>query len=220
MNDALHPVARDRFGNAIDPGAGYARGAILASDTEEGMRLRHGLDVIRARVAQHGARSIGIFTGNRRDFRLREGDAALAEEWVGAALFSAELADAIRAHLQAPPEAGTALFNRGSAALVASVLALARGGRVLSVVPRGSRSHPSLRRGAVLAGAAFDEVEGVPQAVARPDLVAVTTVTSSLARLPEPDIAAAIALGRSMSVPVLLDDAYGARIRTVLHGGG
>ncbi len=210
---------RDRFGNAMDAGAGYARGAILASDTEEGMRLRHGMDVIRARVARHGARSIGIFTGNRRDFLLREGDAALAEEWVGAALFSAELADAIRAHLHAPPAAATGLFNRGSAALVASVLALARGGRVLSVVPRGSRSHPSLRRGAALAGAVFEEVQGVPEGAVRSDFVAITTVTSSLARLDEVEIATTIALGRAWGVPVLLDDAYGARLRTVLHGG-
>lgn len=217
-------TGHDRFGNAIDAAAGFARGAILASTTEDAMRMRQGLALIRARAEQHGAKSIGIFTGNRRDLLLREGDLDLAEEWIGPALFAAPLAAAIRAHLQAPPEAATAVFNRGSAALVASMIALAAGGRILSLVPAGSRSHPSLRRGAMLAGAGFEEaggIAGLPALLAGEgaSLLAVTTVTSSLARLPEADIAAAVAQGHAAGLPVLLDDAYGARIRTILHGG-
>jgi L-seryl-tRNA(Ser) seleniumtransferase len=214
-------TGRDRFGNPIDPAVGFARGAILASGTEDGLRLRHALDVIRARAESHGAGSIGIFTGNRRDLLLREGDLELAEEWIGPARFAPDLAAAIRAHLGAPAEAATAVFNRGSAALVASMLALANGGRVVSLVPAGSRSHPSLRRGAALAQAGFDEVAGLAALLLPPDtsLLVITTVTSSLARLCEADLAAAIAAGHARGVPVLLDDAYGARIRTILHGG-
>jgi len=211
--------ARDGFGHPLDAGVGYARGAILAGPTEEALRLRHGQAMIRARVARCGPRGIGIFTGNRRELLLGEGDLPVAEEWVGTALLADQLDAAIRAHLEAPPAAATALFNRGSAALVACTLALAPGGRVLSVVPREGRSHPSLRRGAALAGAGFTEVEGVPDGATPCDLLAVTTVTSSLARLPEAEIGAAIALGRRLGAPVLLDDAYGARLRTVLHGG-
>ncbi|MBX9752491.1 MAG: hypothetical protein K5Q68_23075 [Roseococcus sp.] len=214
-------MGRDRFGNALDPLVGFARGRVLASSTEDGLRLRHGLAVIRARAEAHGAASIGIFTGNRRDLLLREGDLELAEEWIGPARFAPELAAVIRTHLGAKPEAATALFNRGSAALVASMLALAAGGRVVSLVPAGSRSHPSLRRGAALAQAGFDEVAGLAELHLPSDasLLVITTVTSSLARLAEADIAAAIAAGHARGVPVLLDDAYGARIRTILHGG-
>ncbi len=212
---------QDRFGNPLDPLVGFARGAILASGTEDGLRLRHGLAVIRARAESHGAASIGIFTGNRRDLLLGEGDLELAEEWIGPARFAPDLAAAIRAHLAAPPEAATAVFNRGSAALVASMLALAPRGHVVSLVPAGSRSHPSLRRGAALAQAGFDEAAGLGALVLPPDasLLVITTVTSSLARLSEAEIAAAIAAGHAQGVPVLLDDAYGARIRTILHGG-
>jgi L-seryl-tRNA(Ser) seleniumtransferase len=110
------------------------------------------------------------------------------------------------------------VFNRGSAALVAAMIALAPGGRVVSLVPQGSRSHPSLRRGAALAGALFEEGSAMPP-LAGAALLAITTVTSSLARLPEEAITAAVAAGHAAGLPVLLDDAYGARIRTVLHGG-
>lgn len=214
----------DRFGHPIDPAAGFARGAILSSVTEDGRRLQQGIALIRARVLRLGRESVGIFTGNRRDFLLREADmAALAEEWIGPSLYGDALAAAIRSHLGAPPEAACFVFNRGSSALAASMLALAPQGRVVSLVPTTGRSHPSLRRGAVIAGADFEEAEGIsalPGLLASPaSVLVVTTVTSSLARLPEPEIAEAVALGHRAGVPVLLDDAYGARIRTVLHGG-
>ncbi|TCI00226.1 selenocysteine synthase [Roseococcus sp. SYP-B2431] len=214
----------DRFGNPIDPAAGFARGAILASATEDGRRQRQGVALIRERVLRLGMASVGIFTGNRRNFLLGEADiSTLAEEWIGPSLYGEALAAAIRAHLAAPPEAACFVFNRGSAALAASMLALAPQGRVVSVVPETGRSHPSLRRGAVIAGAGFEEIEGItalPALLATPaSVLVVTTVTSSLARLPEAGIAEAAALGRRAGLPVLLDDAYGARIRTVLHGG-
>lgn len=218
----------DRFGNPIDPAAGFARGTILASATEDGRRQRQGVALIRERVLRLGMESVGIFTGNRRDFLLREADIqTLAEEWIGPSLYGEALAEAIRAHLAAPPEAACFVFNRGSAALVASVLTLApqgsTQGRVISVVPVGSRSHPSLRRGAMIAGAGFEEIEGVSALPAlletAASVVAITTVTSSLARLPEAGIAEAVALAHRAGLPVLVDDAYGARIRTVLHGG-
>ncbi len=214
----------DRFGHPIDPAVGFARGAILSSVTEDGRRQRQGVALIRDRVLRLGMESVGIFTGNRRDFLLREADiATLAEEWIGPSLYGEALAEAIRAHLAAPPEAACFVFNRGSAALAASMLALAPQGRVISLVPVTGRSHPSLRRGAVIAGAGFEEAEGLaalPALLAMPASVLVlTTVTSSLARLPEAEIAEAVALGHRAGLPVLFDDAYGARIRTVLHGG-
>lgn len=214
----------DRFGNPIDPAAGFARGTILASAIEDSRRQQQGVALTRERVLRLGIESVGIFTGNRRDFLLPASDLiTLAEEWIGPSLYREALAAAIRAHLAAPPEAACFVFNRGSAALVASMLALAPQGRVISVVPAGSRSHPSLRRGAVIAGAGFEEVEGIaalPTLLATPaSVLALTTVTSSLARMPEADIAEAVALGHRAGVPVLVDDAYGARIRTVLHGG-
>lgn len=214
----------DRFGNPIDPAAGFARGTILASATEDGRRLQQGIALTRERVLRLGMESVGIFTGNRRDFLLREADIpTLAEEWIGPSLYGEALAAAIRAHLAAPPGAACFVFNRGSAALVASLLTLAPQGRVISVVPIGSRSHPSLRRGAMMAGAGFEEIEGItalPALLATAaSVVAITTVTSSLARMPEAEIAEAVTLAHRAGLTVLVDDAYGARIRTVLHGG-
>jgi hypothetical protein len=42
----------------------------------------------------------------------------LSAEWIGPALYAPELGDAVRLHLGAAPDAGVAVFNRGSAALL------------------------------------------------------------------------------------------------------
>lgn len=225
-----HPTATtaprsDRFGNAIDPVVGYARGRILSSSTDEALKLAQAKLLIRNRIARFGPRSIGIFTGNQRQFPLLSADLdLLSEEWVGAALFEPDLHAAIRAHLGGDARCGVAVFNRTSAGMVAAMLALAGDGTVVSFVPRGARSHTSAVRGAALAGARFietDDLATVEEALADPEvqLLLVTSVTSALAHLPTPAIEAAAALGRLAGVPVLLDDAYGARLRPALHGG-
>jgi L-seryl-tRNA(Ser) seleniumtransferase len=216
---------RDRFGNAIDPVVGYARGSILRSSVEEAQKLAHARHVIRERVGRAGPQSIGIFTGNQREFPLRPEDLLmLSEEWIGPALYEPELNDAVRLHLGAAPDAGVAVFNRGSAGIVAAMIALGAGGAIVSFVPTGVRSHASAVRGAALAGARFAEVntlDALSDALGADDvrLLLITTVTSSLASLAEADIRTAVGLARRAGMPVMLDDAYGARLRPALHGG-
>ncbi|MEO0504336.1 MAG: selenocysteine synthase, partial [Pseudomonadota bacterium] len=53
----------------------------------------------------------------------------------------------------------------------------------------------------------------------RPALVIVTTVTSALARLPDDQTRRAIDEGKAAGATVFMDEAYGARLRPVLHGG-
>src|SRR5699024_6316981 len=53
----------------------------------------------------------------------------------------------------------------------------------------------------------------------RPRLVIVTTVTSSLERLADPDIVAVVDAARARGARVLLDEAYGARLRPALYDG-
>ncbi|MEM1342310.1 MAG: aminotransferase class I/II-fold pyridoxal phosphate-dependent enzyme, partial [Pseudomonadota bacterium] len=109
------------------------------------------------------------------------------------------------------------------AGIVAAILALSDGKPVVSVVPSGDRSHASVIRGCRLAGVALFEVEGQGDIVAamqaRPALVIVTTVTSALARLPDDQTRRAIDSGKAAGATVFMDEAYGARLRPVLHGG-
>lgn len=216
-------VRRDMFGNAIDPVVGFARGSIIQSSIEEAKRLRHGQAVAARRVRAHGPRSIGVFTGNQRDFPVSPEDIATnCEEWVGPGLYAEELRAVAVAHLGGRDGDGCAVFNRTSAGIVATIAALAGGKPVLSVVPAGDRSHASVVRGSALAGVELREVPSDADwriQITDCRLVIVTTVTSALARLDDALAIAIVEEAHRAGALVFLDEAYGARLRPVLHGG-
>ncbi len=216
-------MGTDRFGNTLDASVGYARGRFLSSSAAEIRRLRHAQAVAAEVVKARGIDSIGIFTGNPRYFPLKPDDlSTYCEEWVGPGLFSNELTQAAIAHFGGGDT--VAVTNRTSAGIVAAVLALSDGRPVLSVVPGGDRSHASLVRGCRLAGVELVEIEGSADpapliAEHAPALLVITTVTSSLARLSDDETRRAIAAGHAAGATVFMDEAYGARLRPVLHGG-
>lgn len=216
-------VEKDRFGNQIDPGVGYARGAILTGSGAEIRRMRHAQGITADLVATGGIESIGIFTGNPRSFPLRPEDMDVyCDEWVGPGLFAGELAEAARDHFGGGET--VAVTNRTSAGIVAAILTLSAGRPVLSVVPDGDRSHASVVRGCRLAGVDLIEIPGSADAAEAlrahdPALLVLTTVTSTLARLPDDRSRSAIDAGKAAGATVFMDEAYGARMRPVLHQG-
>ncbi len=213
----------DRFGNPLDPSVGFARGRHLTGSAAEIRRLRHAQSVAAGVVGEKGIDAIGIFTGNPRYFPLKPEDLEVyCEEWVGPGLFASELTEAATAHFGGGET--VAVTNRTSAGIVAAMLALSDGCPVISVVPDGDRSHASVVRGCKLAGVALVELPGSTDPVLaieehHPALLVITTVTSTLARLPDDQTRRAITAGKSAGSTVFMDEAYGARLRPVLHGG-
>lgn len=219
------PATSDRYGNPIDPSVGYARGKLLASSTDEVRRQRHAQDQTAAIIRERGIESISIFTGNPRYFPLQPEDIAdLCEEWTGPGRFAEDLRQAAIRHLGGRDSDAAAVFNRTSAGLIASVLAHAGRRPVISIVPTNGRSHASVVRGSLLAGSPLVESQGHEDFGAaidthQPALVVITTVTSSLERMDDEVTLAAVRHAKERGATVLLDEAYGARLRPVLHGG-
>lgn len=218
-------MRQDRFGNPIDPIVGFARGTIIRSSIDEARRLRQGQSVAAARVRAKGAESIGVFTGNPRDFPLRPADlATLCEEWVGPGLFAEDLRRAAVEHMGGQADDGVAVFNRTSAGIIATIVAHASGRPIVSIVPAGGRSHASVIRGAYIARVELKEVaadrdwRNVLKSAA-PGLSVITTVTSSLESMDDKTISDAVQECRSIGAISFVDDAYGARLRPVLQGG-
>lgn len=229
MNPSLSGSATsgkyDAFGNLVDSQTGYARGKILSSSVAEIRRLKHAHELVAAWIMDHGPESIANFTGNQRDFPLRSEDlSTIAEEWVGPSLIQENLHRAAIQHLGGQPDDGVAVLNRTSAGIVAAINVHAPNATVVSVVPKSARSHASVIRGCYLARAEFVEVaedaDWIQQIVdCRPLLVVVTTISSNLERMEDDTIAAVVRHAQAEGAVVLLDEAYGARLRTVLHGG-
>ncbi|RCW66134.1 aminotransferase class I/II-fold pyridoxal phosphate-dependent enzyme [Pseudorhodoferax soli] len=215
----------DRFGNPIDASVGYARGDIIRSSVQEAMRLRQGQRLATARVLAKGPESIAVFTGNQRDFPIRPDDlAGLCEEWVGPGIIANELNAVAIEHMGGRSGDQVAVFNRTSAGIIATIAGLSDGRPVVSFVPRGGRSHASVIRGCGICGSKLIEIDNLQDlhsAVGKSEtaLVVITTVTSSLESLDAHDIERAVEVAQRSGAIAFLDDAYGARIRPVLHGG-
>jgi L-seryl-tRNA(Ser) seleniumtransferase len=217
--------ATDSLGNPLDPIVGFARGHIIRSSVDEARRLRQGQRVAAERVRRLGPASIGVFTGNQRDFPLRPEDlGTYCEEWVGPGLFAEDLRRVAIEHMGGEATDGVAAVNRTSAGIVAAIAALADGKPVVSVVPPGGRSHASVIRGCGVARADLVEVQGDKDwsgaiETHAPALVVVTTVTSSLEFLADTVAMDVAAVARARGAAVFFDEAYGARMRPVLRGG-
>ncbi len=215
----------DAFGNPVDPVVGFARGTIIKSSTEEALRLKNGQKVAAERVRRLGPESIGIFTGNQRDFPIKVEDLNTnCEEWVGPGLYAEELRQIGIRHMGGRPDDGVAVFNRSSAGIIAVIAALSVGRPVVSVVPPRGRSHASVIRGSAIAGVTLTEVQGdldwkAPIVDHKPALVIITTVTSSLEFLDDATAMKVAEFAKAQGATVFLDEAYGARMRPVLKGG-
>ena len=229
VREIAQPVAaatpeRDRFGNAIDRSVGYARGTILSDSYAETLRNSQGMERLRVRVKQLGPDSVHDFTGSPCEFPVKPDDLSVeARESIGPALFGPRLRQLALRHMGGREDDEAAVFNRTSAGIIATEMALcSEGDTIISVVP-GALSHPSIRRGAAIARAALVEVSNLDeleQALAETTgpLVIVTGVTSEQIVMPEETFLDALRIAKRADRKVLVDDAYGARIRTVLFG--
>ncbi len=212
----------DRFGNPIDPSVGYARGKILSSSLAEAKRREHAMEIIRIRAAKQGKSSFYNLTGLHRGYPVPSSKIKWGEEWIGPAFYWDELVRLAKEHFGGGGEHDVAVFNRCSAGIIATCLALAKPqSTVLSVVP-GKRSHPSIGRGARLANARLKQantISAVEVCISADDvsLVVITGVSSELEVIAQDFLLEVIRLAKAKDVPVFLDDAYGTRLRPIIY---
>lgn len=99
-------------------------------------------------------------------------------------------------------------------------MALVKPGNILVSFAPDKKAHPSVSRGAKLAGAKLYEVDTIEELKNVPEsssaVCVVTGVTSELLLLDQELFVEAIKMAKLMNMIVIVDDAYGARIRTIL----
>ncbi len=214
----------DRFGNVIDPVAGYAPGLILSDSLAHIRRRRHALTVLSSTLSARGWDGIYNFTGHSRQYVLAEAGLSPsdAEEWVGQSVFERELRTRALTHMGGDDTMSTGTFNRSSACIVATALALAQPGEVIASIAPGRRSHTSIHQAAQLCGARLIEFD--------PDdphdwvewqdcpLVMITRVTSEIDVIPETRVASIVSKAKKAGKLTFIDDAYGAQLAPVVLG--
>lgn len=216
---------RDSFNNIIDPEVDYARGKILGSSFDEKRKYQNAVKVIAKRIKSAGEDSFYIFTGNIRNNALQQGDLGLmSEEWVGQAIYQEELRLAAIKHVSGNPLTDdAAVFNRTSAANVATALALGGEGKTMISAAPQCKHHPSVKRGAALSRSdlvCIDGADKLRELEVSPDkaFCLITSVTSELLYFNEEEMNGLISAAKEKGLAVIVDDAYGARMRPIVFG--
>lgn len=189
---------------------------LICSSVDEVKRRESALKFISTHIAQGGRENLFDLSGLAGGFPLKHSDLDLLETYAGHALFSESLQKEGIQHLGGEK---VLAFNRTSSAILATILALVKPGEeVIHYLPK-LPSHPSIPRSAKLQGASYSEYDNIDEFKLgdKTSLVVITGSTMDHQIIPVSDFKQIIEIAHDSNVPVLVDDASGARLRTVIY---
>lgn len=188
---------------------------IVNNSLDEVKKRESALKIIREIINDGGRDSLYDVTGLSGGFIASEEDLNLLETYVGPAIFEEELQIIGKEHL-----GGEKVFavNRTSSGILASILALVEEGSHVSHFLAEFPAHPSIPRSCKIVGASYDEfidIEkfNIPE---NTSLVVVTGSTMDHKVIDEELFKEVIVMAHERDIPVLVDDASGARLRTAV----
>jgi L-seryl-tRNA(Ser) seleniumtransferase len=179
-------------------------------------KRENSLRIINSILKKYGREDFYDLTGLAGGLNLEEGDMDLLETYAGPALFEEMLQDAGKRHLGGEK---IIAFNRTTAGILATILALVKkGDEVVHYLPE-LPSHPSIPRSLELVGASNVEYDNINDFKIHDNtsLVIITGSTMDHHVIREDELTRIITTSKSKDIPVFIDDASGARLRTVIY---
>lgn len=188
---------------------------LIKSSVYEVKKRENSLRIINFILKKYGREDFYDLTGLAGGFNLENEDMDLLETYAGPALFEEMLQDAGKRHLGGEK---VIAFNRTTAGIMATILALVKDGdEVVHYLPE-LPSHPSIPRSLELVGASNVEYNNINDFKIHDNtsLVIVTGSTMDHQVIRENELTRIITSSKSKNIPVFVDDASGARLRTVI----
>lgn len=188
---------------------------IVNNSLDEVKKRENSLHVIKNLIESKGRDNLFDLTGLAGGFIASETELNLLETYVGPAIFEDLLQEAGIRHM-----GGEKIFplNRTSSGILATILSLVeKDNYVVHYLPK-KPAHPSIPRSCELVGAnylEYDDFEDfeIPE---NTSLVVVTGSTMDHEVIDEDIFKEVIKMAHKQNIPVLVDDASGARLRTVV----
>lgn len=188
---------------------------IVNNSLDEVRKRESALKIIKEIINDNGRDSLYDVTGLSGGFIASDDELDLLETYVGPAIFEDELQIVGKEHLGGEK---VLAVNRTSSGILASVLALVEKGSHVSHFLAEFPAHPSIPRSCAIVGASYDEFMDIDEFTI-PDntsLVVVTGSTMDHKVIDEELFRKVIDMAHEMDIPVLVDDASGARLRTAV----
>ena len=188
---------------------------IVNNSLDEVKKRESSLKIIKSIIEDKGRDSLYDVTGLSGGFIASDEELNLLETYVGPAVFEDELQIVGRKHLGGEK---VLAVNRTSSGILASILALVEEGSHVSHFLAEFPAHPSIPRSCAIVGASYDEFIDIDKFTI-PDntsLVVVTGSTMDHKVIDEELFKKVIDMAHEKNIPVLVDDASGARLRTAV----
>ena len=188
---------------------------IVNNSLDEVKKRESSLKIIKSIIEDKGRDSLYDVTGLSGGFIASDEELNLLETYVGPAVFEDELQIVGRKHLGGEK---VLAVNRTSSGILASILALVEEGSHVSHFLAEFPAHPSIPRSCAIVGASYDEFSDIDKFTI-PDntsLVVVTGSTMDHKVIDEELFKKVIDMAHEKDIPVLVDDASGARLRTAV----
>ena len=177
--------------------------------------MREETHCIKSIIENEGRDSLYDVTGLSGGFIASDEELNLLETYVGPAIFEDELQIVGRKHLGGEK---VLAVNRTSSGILASILALVEEGSHVSHFLAEFPAHPSIPRSCAIVGASYDEFIDIDKFTIpeNTSLVVVTGSTMDHKVIDEELFKKVIDMAHEKDIPVLVDDASGARLRTAV----
>lgn len=188
---------------------------IINNSLDEVKKRESAFRIIKKILEEKGRDSLFDVTGLSGGFIASKKELELLETYVGPAVFEDEIQIVGKEHLGGEK---VLPVNRTSAGILATVLALVGEGSHVAHFLADYPGHPSIPRSCALAGASYEEFIDINE-FAIPDntsLVVITGSTMDLQVIDEDLFTQVISRAHEKDIPVLVDDASGARLRTAV----
>ncbi len=188
---------------------------IVNNSLDEVKKRESALKIIKEIIKDNGRDSLYDVTGLSGGFIANDDELDLLETYVGPAIFEDELQIVGKEHLGGEK---VLAVNRTSSGILASILALVNEGDHVSHFLAEFPAHPSIPRSCAIVGASYDEFVDIEKFTI-PDntsLVVVTGSTMDHKVIDEELFKKVIDMAHEKDIPVLVDDASGARLRTAV----
>ena len=188
---------------------------IITNSLDEVKKREKALSIIKDIVENKGRESLFDLTGLSGGFIASPSELSLLETYVGPAIFEEALQEVGIEHMGGEK---VLPLNRTSSGILATILALVEKDTNVVHYLAQLPAHPSIPRSCKLVGANYFETD-VFEEFSIPDntsLVVITGSTMDLKVIDEGEFKRVIEMAHDKGIPVMVDDASGARLRTVV----
>lgn len=188
---------------------------IINDSLDEVKKREKALSIIKSIVENNGREFLFDLTGLSGGFIASDDELSLLETYVGPAIFEDALQDVGVEHMGGEK---VLPVNRTSSGILATILTLVEKDTNVVHYLEKLPAHPSIPRSCKLVGANYFETD-VFEEFSIPDntsLVVITGSTMDLEVIDEGEFRKVIDMAHERDIPVMVDDASGARLRTVV----